>query len=78
MLIYLNVAVEQLFINHNTPLIIHNHSLNFKNWWSLRNDNKKRSSLSLSLRLSLIITHFFTFLNCSFSAIHSFSLSAAP
>ena len=64
MLIYLNVAVEQLFINHNTPLIIHNHSLNFKNWWSLRNDNKKRSSLSLSLRLSLIITHIFS-LRCT-------------
>lgn len=31
-IIFLNVAVEQLFINYNTALIIHSHYLNFKNW----------------------------------------------
>lgn len=66
MLIYLNVAVEELLINYNTPLIIHSHCMNFKNWWSLHNDNKNRSSPSLSLSPSLLITHFVHFLKCFF------------
>lgn len=47
MVIFLNVAVDQLLINYNTELIIHSRCLNFKSWWSLHGDISNHYSLSL-------------------------------